>query len=480
MRKTFILICTICATVFSAYSQRPLEQLWQKIDTLPATRHAQIGFVCRNTATGKTVAELAPHKTYTPASVTKVVTTATILDMLGADFKFQTWIEYDGTIDAEGTLNGNIYVRGEGDPTIGSSYFRDSLLFLKKWRAEVAKLGIKKINGSIVAETGLYDDIVVSPLWMGEDIGTYYGAGVYALSCYDNTEYVTVNTKNGNLSLFRITPKLNDTDTLQCCVNVSRRATKNDVYLAGEPGLGTRFLRGELRPYLDNMTFKCDIANPPLLLVNSFKKELESAGIKVQRACSVARTNGSGNRQPIYIHLSPTLSEIIRSTNVNSNNNFAEHLFKHLALQNDSVASFERSAENLLKYWKGKGIDTSAAFMYDGSGLTPKNAFSPDFIVDILSYMKNNSNYAEAFFKSLPVAGKEGTVANLLNNFAAQNAFHVKSGSFRNVQCYAGYFTKNGQTYAFCIMVNNFYGQRAKIRQIIEEILKETYSQTNN
>ena len=374
-------------------------------------------------------------------------------------------------------MNGNIYVRGEGDPTIGSSYFRDSLLFLKKWRNEITKLGIKKINGGIIAETGLYDDIVVSPLWLGEDIGTYYGAGVYALSCYDNTEYVTVNTKSGKLSLFRITPKLNENDTIQCCVNVSRRATKNDVYLAGEPGLGTRFLRGELRPYLDNMTFKCDISNPPLLLVNSFKKELESAGVSVLKECQVAKTHGGSDRKPIYIHLSPALSEIIRSTNVNSNNNFAEHLFKHLSLQNDSVASFERSADNLLKYWKSKDIDTSAAFMYDGSGLTPKNAFSPDFIVDILSYMKSQSRYADSYFKSFPVAGKEGTVAGMLQNFPAQNAFHVKSGSFKNVQCYAGYFTKNGQTYAFCIMVNNFYGSRPKIKQIIERILKETYNQ---
>ncbi len=475
MKKTFLSAFLFCVLQY-ANATDPLASLWTKIDTLPSTRHAQVGFACKNVNTGTMVSSHFSQKTFTPASVTKVITTATALEMLGADFKFQTWIEYDGTIDEQGTLNGNIYVRGEGDPTLGSSYFHDSVGFLKHWKSEITKLGIKKINGNIIAETGLYDDEVVSPLWIGEDIGTYYGAGVFAISCYDNTEYVTVNTKSGKAMVVRISPKLNDTDTILPCINVSRRARKNDVYLAGEPGLGTRFLRGELHPYMDNMTFKCDISNPPLLLVNCLKKELEISGVKVSGKCMVKNTHGAKGRKTIYIQLSPALSEIVRSTNIFSNNNFAEHIFKHLSLKNDSIASFDKSAENVINYWKGKGFDTSAAFMYDGSGLTPKNAFSPDFIVEILSYMKSQSKYADAYFRSFAIAGKEGTVHSLLTNFPAQTSFHVKSGSFKNVQCYAGYFTKGGQTFAFCIMVNNFYGTRPKLRQIIEEILKNAYA----
>jgi D-alanyl-D-alanine carboxypeptidase/D-alanyl-D-alanine-endopeptidase (penicillin-binding protein 4) len=185
----------------------------------------------------------------------------------------------------------------------------------------------------------------------------------------------------------------------------------------------------------------------------------------------VEMQKATDSRIKLYTHYSPQLSEIIRMTNVHSNNNYAEHLLKHLALQRDSVATIDRALNFVYNYWKGKGIDVSGLFLYDGSGLSPKNAICADFICDLLAYMKQKSSYATTFYASLPVAGRNGTVASFLRSTTLNGKASVKSGSFKNVQTYAGYINKDGKDYVFCIIVNNFVGDRKKTVRLIEQLL---------
>jgi D-alanyl-D-alanine carboxypeptidase/D-alanyl-D-alanine-endopeptidase (penicillin-binding protein 4) len=93
---------------------------------------------------------------------------------------------------------------------------------------------------------------------------------------------------------------------------------------------------------------------------------------------------------------------------------------------------------------------------------------------DVLAYMKQKSSYGEAFYASLPVAGVSGTVSSFLRGTPLAGNAHVKSGSFKNVQCYAGYVVKNGRDYVFCVMVNNFTGDRKRVVRLIEQLLNNS------
>ncbi len=169
------------------------------------------------------------------------------------------------------------------------------------------------------------------------------------------------------------------------------------------------------------------------------------------------------------------LAEIIRVTNVKSNNHFAESLFYTIGKEktNPSDCTYipKQSASYIKEFWKNKGIDTSGTFIYDGSGLSPSNAISAGLLTDLLVYMSKKSNSSQFFYNSLPEAGKEGTVRSFLKTKKPGVIAKIKSGSISDVQSYAGYIEKDGKKYAFAIIVNNFTGTRSTLRNQMENFL---------
>ncbi len=421
-----------------------------------ALRHAIIGFELRELASEKTISAHNAQTACTPASVTKLITTATALEIFGADYTFKTQLAIDGTIDSAGILHGNLYIIGGGDPTLGSRFFPQNKDFIPVWLEAVRKAGIKEIQGNIYSETSLYDENPVPVLWLQEDVGNYFGAGVFALSWADNTVAVTI--ENG-------TVKKREPYIGYEFANRLQAGTKDSIYFMGEPFSNRRTIYGTYRPHTTRVE-KADMSNPPSILQIYVSEQFQEKGLPIQR-CYFEEKN---EKTIIYTHHSPPLKEIIKQTNFTSNNNYAEHILKHLALQNDSVATFNGALQVQRNFWTKKGIDMSGVFLYDGSGLSPKNAMTPDFVCDILSLMKSNTN----FRNSLPVSGESGTVAKFLSTTPLKGKVRVKSGSFRNVQCYAGYISLNGKDYAFCIMVNNFTGTRANVVKLIEQLLNSS------
>ncbi|MDR1436935.1 MAG: D-alanyl-D-alanine carboxypeptidase, partial [Candidatus Symbiothrix sp.] len=121
--------------------------------------------------------------------------------------------------------------------------------------------------------------------------------------------------------------------------------------------------------------------------------------------------------------------------------------------------------------WEEKGLDASALFMCDGSGLSPLNAVSAGFLTDLLVYMYRTEGPSGAFSRSLPLAGQEGTVASFLKNTPLAGKARIKSGSITGVQSYSGYIEKNGGKYAFSLIINHFSGERPTLRKTVEELL---------
>ncbi|MCD7972741.1 MAG: D-alanyl-D-alanine carboxypeptidase/D-alanyl-D-alanine-endopeptidase [Candidatus Azobacteroides sp.] len=450
---------------------------------LPELESADIGIQLVETKTGKVLTSHNNNKLLTPASILKVLTTATALEIYGPDHRIPTLLEYVGNIEPDGTLKGDIYIKGNGDPTLGSEHIdtekeqKEKEDFLKNCMTAIRKAGIKKVEGKVIADESCFDQEGISPKWLWEDMGNYFASGSYGISYKDNMYrlYLKSGVVGSKPEIIRTQPsmpQINFLNNLQV-----KKSNSDNAYIYGVPFTGERWLFGAVPANQTAFCIRGDIPDPPLYLATCLKNELEKNNIPVTgepstyRLCMLKNELLKKDRKILYTHESVPLSEIIRITNVKSNNHYAEHLLKLVALSKYPQASFQKGIETVQSFWKEKGINLSGIQIYDGSGLSPVNKVTPAVMVELLIYMYNKSEYSSAFYSSLPEAGKEGTVRNLLKKTALEGKVHLKSGSITNVQCYTGYVIKDNKEYAFCIMVNNFGKQRRKVISEIEKMM---------
>ena len=435
----------------------------------PLLENANISLLVKDLASNKTIYQFRSNSSTIPASTMKLVTTATALELLGPKFCFQTKLEIDGTLNSNGVLNGNLIIKGGGDPTLGSEHLGDKD-FLTKWVEEVKRVGIKKITGRIIADATLYDDLGVNPKWTWEDIGNYYAAGAYGISYMDNTYQLVLRSgaEGSTPDILRIVPEM---PAMTFENHLKSTAIEFDsAYFYGAPHSYLRSIHGEIPANRIEYIIKGDIPNPGLLLAEHFQEKLVENGIVIHQLPSDIVTESSV-RRVILVYESPQLSEIIKETNVRSNNGYAEQIFRYLATTKNTIASSNGAVQVVRSFWKAKGLPVDQLFMYDGCGLSPVDAVSSQFFVDLLIYMQTISPNKEAFFNSLPISGKSGTLTNFLQKTVLQGKVHAKSGTISRVKCYAGYVDTKEKNYVFAIMVNNPNGTSKAVNRKIEEFL---------
>ena len=431
-------------------------------------RNASVSLLVLDLNTGQKVSEISPTHSLIPASTMKLLVTATALELLGTDFRFETKLQIGGKIDDNGVLNGNLYIYGGGDPTLGSAFVgnRD---FLKQWLTAVKKAGIKSINGSIIADASLFDDEGINPQWSWEDIGNYYAPGIYGISYLDNTARVHLNS-NERGSTPMVTKTVPEIPGLTFENNLkSTTIGKDSAYFYGAPRSNVRSIYGEIPMNRSNFVTKMDIPNPPLLLAQHFHDLLIDNGVNISYPPSDQYHAATNERKTFYTHQSLPLSRIAKEINFTSNNHYTEQLFRYLALQNSSIATTRGAVQVVRNHWKSKGLAVEQLFMSDGSGLSRTNAVSAEFYVQLLTYMRKQSKVSTGFYDSLPAAGESGTIEWILKNTPLQGKLKAKSGSISRVRCYAGYIDLPNKNYAFAVLVNNFNGRP---RDVIKEIEK--------
>lgn len=459
-----LLFSLLAIGIIPAFSINPVE----KFINNPVLQHANVSLLVKNLSTGETLYELNPDNCRTPASTMKIVTTATALEMFGAGYRFETKLAVDGEINRkDSTLDGNLYIIGGGDPSLGSEKCGD-IDFLKKWLIAVRKAGIKNINGRIIADESIFEKQVINPKWSWEDMGNYYAPGIHGISYLDNTFRIFLKSgKAGtNTELLRTKPEIPD---LLIENNVkSADINFDNAYFYGVPNNPYRLVTGEIPANRAEFPVKGDIPNPAMLLAMDFHTLLAENGSIISALPEVTSDNCC-KKFTIYKHLSPPLSELITETNVKSNNHFAEYIFKHIGGKNTLPASTDAARRNIENFWKAKGLSVNQLFQYDGCGLAASDAVSAHFFVDLLTYMKRDSKNADSFYTSLPVAGVNGTLKEILSGTRLEGKVHAKSGTIQNVKCYAGYIEAPNKTLVFSIMVNYPDGSAKEVVKKMEE-----------
>ncbi len=470
MKRFFLLYTSLCV-VWLSYSQSPLQQFTNN----PALKHASVGVQVTDLKTGKTIVAHDAQKSLTPASVTKVITSATALELLGENYRYTTRIAINDNDPTE------ILVLGSGDPTLGSDAFGDNptSFFINAADALRKELSPDKEYRIYVVDN-LFGYEGISPEWTWIDMGNYYAAGSYGISIFDNSYKLFFNTTDRNASpkILRTEPEMKEIQfTNFLTLNTSG---SDNGYIYGVPFSYDRTVRGNIPGGRTEFSIKGDIPDPGLFLGETLADYLTRSGLRISkietaRVDYISKTPVSYKiGKVVHTQTSRPLRDIVQEVNVKSNNHYAEHLLRTIGrTQNADIYSdaLQAGIDYVKKFWEQQGVATASLTLHDGSGLAPQNAFSPLFLNEILFFMYNKSKNSKVFFDSLPKAGKDGTLRNFLRGTKYEGKISAKSGSIGGVQCYSGYLIDGNKQYAFTIMVNKFNGTRSQVRSAIEKFL---------
>lgn len=432
----------------------------------PVFSNASVGFLAIDVATGDVLAEKNAATCLSPASTVKLFSTATAFEVLGKDYTPKTRIYIDGTLDAKGVVHGNLWIRGGGDVSIGSRYYNaegveDTLL--RVWTDTLMKMGIRQINGFIIADASEFGYQGVPDGWNWADMGNYYGAGPSGLPIYDNMlRYIfqsgnTSGTRTTLLETFPVIPGFSFHNY------ISTGGDGDNSYIYGAPYSLDRFGTGTLEAKLNRFTVKGSLPDPELQFAQELLRIMKLRGMIVTDSVKTARqmawqspTVRYPSMKLVFEHSGKSVNSIAWWTNMKSVNLFAEELLCWIGYASNGNGSTENGITKLENYWNGK-IPISGMFIKDGSGLSRSNAISPRHFCDLLKYMAKNSKQFDTFFATLPVAGVSGTLSSVCKNQAGEGRVHAKSGTMNRIKSYAGYVdTKSGKRIAFSIIVNNY------------------------
>lgn len=484
IRNKIVLLCLLICLHLLAGAQTPAPVKW--LLQAPYMRGASFSLVVKDVQEGRTVYSYDTDRLQSPASVLKTVATATALEILGEDYRYPTTLEYDGILE-NGTLEGNLYIKGSGDPSLGSSHFAPGQnKFLSTWIAALQKAGIKHIIGSVISDESIFDTEGVSIKWLREDMGNYYAPGSYGISIFDNMYKLSLQTGAAGTR-----PVLKGTEPDIPFIrfkNYLKAApvSSDSAYIIGAPLDDVRYLYGVLPANREAYVLKGDIPDPALYLARYLTDQLQQKGIRVDGSPSCYRIEveenrwKKGERKEIVTTYSPTLREIASVCNHVSHNLYADALVKTVGLQykprrNEMISSFGRGVQVVKEYWEKKGLDVFPLRMNDGSGLAPADKVSAGFMGELLVYMATESAVSDAFIASLPQAGIEGSVRNFLKGSKLQGKARLKSGGITGVRSYAGYITKDGKTYAVAVFSNNYSCPMSRMTRALEKLLLQLF-----
>jgi serine-type D-Ala-D-Ala carboxypeptidase/endopeptidase (penicillin-binding protein 4) len=386
-----------------------------------------------------------------PASTMKLFSTAVALDRYGPEHTFSTDVMRDGALGSDGTVNGSIYLRSDGDPSMSGRFWKDPNLPMATLARSVAAAGVKHIKGDLVYDASAFDDRRIPEGWKTSYLGAAYAARVSALSLNENLVWVVVQPagKGAQVTLEPVTTTI----PLRSKVRLvggrggrisARRAADGGIDVSGTIGS----LSGPLR-------YSLVVDDPALFTAGALRAALQNVGITFDGTVRSGRT--PANAEKIAGLPSPPLSQIVSEMNRESINIVAELLFRDAARASaaNGTSSAEAGLTNLRDFLQKKvAADPQQIRVSDGSGLSTLDYLTPRVMIQLLSYA-HKGPWSSAFHGSLPVAGESELLRRRMRSTPAQGNLHAKTGTTNTVVGLGGYVTaKDGEILAFSFIYN--------------------------
>jgi serine-type D-Ala-D-Ala carboxypeptidase/endopeptidase (penicillin-binding protein 4) len=384
-----------------------------------------------------------------PASTLKMYTSAVALDRFGPDFRFKTPVLRDAPIESDGSIAGNLYLRGVGDPSLSARFWHDQNP-MDALASEVAAAGVKHVRGDLVGDATAFDDKLIPDGWKTSYLGASYAARVSALSLNENLVWVSVEPGGGR-AVVTLEPA---TTTIPVENNVRVVSGSGGRISAVRQNDGSISVRGTIGSRSGPLKYSLVVDNPPLFTVGALRASLRKQGITVDGQTRLGATPDGAVE--VAAIASPPLGQIIGEMDRESINVVAELLFRAAAhAATNQPGSAETGLSNLREFMTKKvGIDGAVVQVSDGSGLSTLDHVTPRSMVDLLSYV-HRADWGPVFHAALPVEGESGTLKRRARGTPARGNLHAKTGTTNTVAALGGFVTaKYGEVLAFSLIYN--------------------------
>ena len=420
-----------------------------KMFTDPVLRNANWGFVVYDTKTGKIVTSYNENAPLVPASTTKLLTTETAFSLLGTKYRWNTQLEYSGSVDGEGVLTGNLYIVGSGDPSLGgnrggaASYGQ----IVTQYMDAIRDKGIKKITGDIIIQTAIFkENKVTLPeniVWL-EQANYYLPVGTTK----------DINPRNEKMIVSQSNNPFNQIKKYFYVSPYTNKMVYADLY--------------------EGAWVTTKVADPPAFLANKLRESLVKNKIAITGKVTTKIVDRDPEpREVLSNYKSPSLAEIVAYTNQRSDNGYAEAILKSNGFMKLGDQTTESGRIVVTDHLKATNFDIVGLNYMDGSGLSKAHTVTPISQVKFLTAMTKSPYYKE-YLDSLPIAGQTGTLKHMfLVNSNGQ--IFAKTGTLNHVKCLAGYIkTRSNRTLAFSLLINNYAGSTAQVKDRMEQLLDPT------
>lgn len=412
-------------------------------------RSGQFGVMAISLTRGDTLFQHDAGTPLMPASTMKMLTSAAAFERLGPQYRFSTDVLYDGTLSQDGTLSGNLYLRGDGDPSLSGRYLHggpDAPMNLLA--DQIVARGVRRVTGQVVGDATAFDDRKIPEGWLTRYLQAGYAARVSGLSLNENLVWVTVTPGTGA----RLEPA---TSAIQLINNV-RTVPGSGARLSVKRNTeGTITVSGRIGSRSIPRRYEYVVEDPPSFATGALRAALIAKGVQIDGGIRLAPTPSGAVK--IASLQSPTLDRIISAMNRESINHFAELVMRNAARgpKRDQQGTVANGQALLRKFFATKvNADTLHLEIADGSGLSTLDRITPRAMTQMLGYA-HRADWGPWFHASLPVAGESELLRRRMRGGGAQGNLHAKTGTTNDVIGLGGYVTAlNGEVIAFSFIYN--------------------------
>lgn len=463
--------------------------LARSIDSMIGTtdfRSANWGILIVDPEKGDTLYSHNAAKLFIPASNQKLVVSSVLLERLGPDYRFKTFVVAQGRV-ADGTLVGDLAVIGRGDPTASNHMKGDAMLPLRAMADSLWQRGIRHITGDVVA----FGDAMPGPVagagwpWDGLDGNSY--AGVDELLFNEGLSSIRVRSgpSVGSPAAVETGPAKTFPVVHNSAVTVARDTTASangrggrGGGRGGRGGAGTRLtvhndtgsatitLRGQIA-LGDSATLTIAQHDPDAAYIAALAEALRDRGIVVEHSKGESYV---GRADTLFTVQSVPLREILPMIMKPSQNQIAEIFLRTIGLEGTGVGTADSGRRVVERQFADWNIAPDGFVVRDGSGLSRSDLISPETIIRILDRMRRSPNF-QLFYDALPIAGVDGTIGTRMRNTAAQGNLHAKTGTLQMVRSLSGYVTTaDKRLLLFSVLCNNWMTPQADVDRVADAI----------
>ena len=432
---------------------------YEKFAADKSFKHATISLLVINDKTVQPITKVNTEIGLAPASCQKVITASTSFELLGKDYTYGTSLGYTGNIK-NGILNGNIIIKGSGDPTLGSWRYNETTEenVISEFKDALSRQGIHEITGHVYADENTWKGEIIPGGWIWEDIGNYYGAGARALNWRENQYDVFLKSGNSigdTVEVVNTKPTYVEGLDFKVMATAAEKGSGDNSYIYIPSYNRYSYIRGTIPINESRFSVSGSMPQPAKQLAITLEAELKNSSVKTISENYPGTQAEMASANIFYTHKSPKLDSIVYWFLQKSINLYGESLIKTVAYNFAQTGATDSGVNIIKAFWKKQGIEPSAMNIIDGSGLSPANRVTTNTLVTVMEYAKKQE-WFQAFYKALPEI----------------NGIKMKSGSISDVLSYTGYIQrKKGDNYTFSFIINNYDGVANDVRKKMWKLL---------